>query len=178
MITLNHDDSIKAQFISDWFQNEWKEDEANYDLNAVNRMKLHLKEDSNFTYRLIQIEESDLDQIVLPHHIHEPVNISTSGMYLSEFIVKFTDKILNQECDNCCSERIRYLIKRFDQFPSELDFIKGNFMYLTDKSELGVKGHYSLPGIYAGSFHQFAAYGAWIHKNGFKPLVSYFLTEG
>lgn len=176
MITLEHDDSIKVQFISDWFQNEWNEGDSNYDPNAVERMKLHLKQDTNFTYRLIQIEENDLNQIVLPHHIHEPVNIPTKGMYLNEFMVRYGDQILNHKCDNCCSQRIKFLLNRLDQFPSELSFIKGNFMYVTDIPDLGVKGHYTLPGIYAGSFHQFAAYAIWIHKNGFKPLVSYFLN--
>ena len=50
-------------------------------------------------------------------------------------------------------------------------------MYVTNDSNLGVEGHYNIPGIYSGSLHQFAAYSVWLNKHGFKPLRLYHLFQ-
>jgi|GEM_PF-4258444 hypothetical protein len=161
----------------DIFIEDWNKDQANseLDINATDRIQFHAN--SSFFYYLIELEKPDIGKLYLPHHIHGSfVSVPPSGMSASQFGLTYSDGIYNYtQNDSICIQRIKRAIEWFDDS-------KGSklFMYVSNAPDLAVKGHYSDMGnnaYYAGSTHKFAAYSAWVVKNGFAPLVVYMASE-
>jgi hypothetical protein len=168
---------IKSLVEKDIFIKDWSVDQANseIDINATDRIQFHAN--SSFFYYEIELEESDINKLYLPHHIHGSfVSVPPSGMSVSQFGQTYSDAIYNYNQDeSICIRRIKRALEWFGD-------AKGVklFMYVSNAPNLAVKGHYMDMGnscYYAGSTHKFAAYSAWIMKNGFVPLTLYMASE-
>jgi len=172
IIQLNIDKSI---FTSQWERNEWNPEDKVKDSNAKLRLEHHKQ--SNYSYDLVQLQQEDILTIIIPWHDHESIKVNRSGISMLNFGKKYINQVYDKSKVNCCLDRIRFLLKDFDTFPKEYDYVEGRFMYMANDPNLGIKGHYTRPGLYAGGFHQFAAYAVWIEKNSFKPLRLFLARE-
>jgi hypothetical protein len=74
----------------------------------------------------------------------------------------------------------RSVLAYFDAQDNQPEFLKGIHMFVTDDrhlARLGECADFGGGALYTGSFHQFAAYAAWVTKNGFRPLRLYLAAK-
>ena len=162
----------RNNFIAQWEKTEWKSNEKEYDPNSNEILLFHKQ--NKFIYSIVELEFPDLEKIILPHHHHDTIIVQPSGISLLNFGKKYLNQVNDKKNDNSCLTRIRFLINDFIDNNNK-KYTQGRFMYIAKNPDLGVKGHYSLPGIYCGSFHQFAAYSIWVQQFQFVPLRLFFV---
>ena len=163
--------NINQQSVRDlWNDHEWSD---RHDGNANDRLEIF--NTKTFKVDLIQIDENEFDNIVLPAH-HEQYIYCQNDITLDGLVNEFKmNKLPNLEAKDKCRERIDYLFQHFDNWFNKSDYLQGKFMFLTKNHELSVQTSYTIDGFYTGSFHQFAAYALWISTKGFKPLRLYLI---
>jgi hypothetical protein len=163
-------DVYMSEFISEWDKSETNSDPDQF---ARDRLVDHRKAD--FNYSEIEINEQALTNIILPSHNHIPIQNGT-GQSLADFAKTNTWRIADQSMTGDCLSRIRRPLSYFEGQGSGKGLLRGIFMFVADEPSLALLDHYGISGqdiLYAGSFHQFAAYATWVHLNGFVPLRLY-----
>jgi len=80
--------------------------------------------------------------------------------------------MLSQNPNNKCVVSIQHQVSKFQsQIESEASFLERDFIYISPNSELAINDQISQPGLlYAGGFHQLAAYSLLMKERGFYPL--------
>jgi len=151
-----------------WINTEWTDGR---DCNANNRLKLFNNRDYNID--LIQINQDDFSNIVLPAHAHKYINCRKE-LTLQNLYDQLKKSLPDTNVKDTCQERINYILDHFNSYRNST-FLEGLFMFITTNLELSVNNTYQLKGYFTGSFHQFAAYALWIIRNYFKPLRLYLI---
>lgn len=170
----------KNIFISQWAEAEnYNSNHGRHDQNACNRINIISDTTRTFQISLIEIEANfALDKIIIPYHKSSDHLFTTNvnGNTLKEFTEKYSYDNLKFNNHNACIKSTTYHIERFRN--QKNSFLEGTFMYCTQNVELSPdknsrKGQY----LYAGSFHQFAAYALFIKKFGAIPLRLYLCNK-
>lgn len=146
-----------------WNNTEWAD---RRDSNANDRLELFNNRDYNVD--LIQINQDDFSNIVLPAHAHKFINCSHEHT-LHNLYDQLQKSPPDSNVKDSCQERVNHILDHFDSYSSST-FVEGKFMFITTNLELSVNDTYQLKGYFAGGFHQFAAYTLWIIRNSFRPL--------
>lgn len=170
----------------DEFTNHWEEDH-----NRTTQERLPEPEDSNsrarleehkqdmgrtFKYYWVELGIEDIKRLLLPYHDHT-IKVPPEGMTVIEYGEKYAMKIYSaDESGTDCLRRIRRAIKWFEE-PEKSNPL---FMWISDNKDIAMQGHFNGRDnkfLFAGSSHKFAAYAAWIKRNGFKVLSAYFVAK-
>lgn len=163
----------KHEFISQWIYSEQKR--KNQDQSALDRIKEH--QVANYKYSLIELNESSLSIIILPKHNadHHYFKVTNNLFSLADFSAKYSIDQLTKNPDDECIISMQYQIDIFqDQINSHALFLERDFIYISPDSELSIKDQESkVDYLYAGGFHQLAAYSLLTNKIGFYPLRLY-----
>jgi len=178
MYNLNIISTItKSSFLEKWTKAEVynKEHERN-DQNSWDRIKVFSKK--NLNIHLVEITPDEtFSNLIIPYHSSPNHFFKTriGGNTLTEFTDKYSYPEDIENSQDKCLERFPY---HFNLFKHQKDmnqgFIEPDFMYFTQNVELSPDPH-SRDGdfLYAGSFHQFAAYGLFVKEFGSIPLRLY-----
>lgn len=174
--------TISSGITIDDFLDKWNEAEKYHsengqpDGNSLRRIGEFRKKILDIS--CIEIEaDKMLTSLIIPYHAGQDHYFKTSegGNTLNEFLASYTYEHVRQNSLNKCSKSLQFHIDYFiKQKTKNHSFVKGTFMYCSKNVELspdenGRAGNY----LYAGSFHQFAAYGLYINRFGPIPLRLY-----
>jgi len=160
----------KEDFIDHWIFSENQRSKP--DPSALIRIEEHRSAD--FKYSLIELYESALSVIILPKHDadYHFFKVKKDRTSLIDFSINNNLDMLSQNPNNKCIKSIQHQVSEFQsQIESEASFLERDFIYISPNSKLAVKDQTSQPGLlYAGGFHQLAAYSLLTKERGFYPL--------
>lgn len=167
----------KEAFLEKWIKAEqYNSNHGRHDQNSLDRIKAFSNKELIISF--VEISSDNVfNEIIIPYHAGKDHFFKTSsgGNSLQEFTSSYSFRQIGENINDTCSKSIQYHI---DFFKSQKDagqpFVEGVFMYCTKDVELSPdvnskKG----PFLYAGSFHQFAAYGLFVKQFGRLPLRLY-----
>ena len=171
----------KSSFLRKWTEGEeYNTEHGRDDKNSWDRIK-------DFSELLLNIQlveitpDETFNKIIIPYHSSPEHLFQTriGGNTLTEFTNKYPYPKDIENSQDKCLERFPYHFNLFEnQKDSSQGFLEPAFMYFTQDVELSPDPNSRVGDFfYAGSFHQFAAYGLFVKEFGTIPLRLYLCNK-